>query len=625
LRLNLIIAGLWIVLAGCTGLAGEPRIVATIPPPTLAPTEVGHPIAPPDMAIGAALFAANCTACHGLNGAGDGELVQSGQVQNAGNFTLPETVISQRPTAWHDTITNGRIENLMPPWRDALTEQERWDVGMYTYTLHYTHEQLERGRALFGEKCSECHGDSGAGDGRRADEFGIGGVKDLTYQRGMVMLSDDAIYNIINEGIGNEDGMPAFGAELSESDMRAVASYARTLSLTNANIIAAPPLQATEEPVASLDDDAPILGTITGALQNGTVGGVTPANTDVTLFVFLPDADPLQLTVTANENGSFRFDGVTLQADGQYVSTVLYRDRVFTSTLTAPPVGAAALDLPITVYELTEDPSVIEIAGVVTQVSAIGSSLEIVQVFSFRNTSDRAFSTSQIAENGRPISVVISLPPGAVITGFSDSEARYVVLPEQFLLVDTAPVMPGEEHIVQVIYIVQYAQDAIIEQPMQYALNGPARLLIRPTNLRVASAQLAPLGIETLGTTEFAAYGAELALEVGGVLRYDVSGSTLDVSQRAENLVSSSNLPTIIAAVIIGEIALIGGLYFWYRQRASSRKRQQPDTRAMQDALVRQIAALDAAHDKGEIADDYHQRQRAALKTQLTELMKNAS
>src|SRR5690242_4509938 len=69
-----------LLLAGCGGLAGEPRIVSTLPPSTAAPTEAPYPSSPPDIAAGAQIFAENCTRCHGVGGAGDGELVKSGQV-----------------------------------------------------------------------------------------------------------------------------------------------------------------------------------------------------------------------------------------------------------------------------------------------------------------------------------------------------------------------------------------------------------------------------------------------------------------------------------------------------------------------------------------------------------------
>src|SRR5690242_687938 len=69
-----------VLTAACGGLGGEPRIIATAPPASSAPDEFGYPLTPPDVALGARLFAQNCTRCHGIGGQGDGELVASGQI-----------------------------------------------------------------------------------------------------------------------------------------------------------------------------------------------------------------------------------------------------------------------------------------------------------------------------------------------------------------------------------------------------------------------------------------------------------------------------------------------------------------------------------------------------------------
>ena len=39
------------------------------------------------------------------------------------------------------------IAKLMPPWENALSEAERWDVALYSYTLAYDEALLEAGRA----------------------------------------------------------------------------------------------------------------------------------------------------------------------------------------------------------------------------------------------------------------------------------------------------------------------------------------------------------------------------------------------------------------------------------------------------------------------------------------------
>ncbi|MFN8449821.1 MAG: c-type cytochrome [Anaerolineae bacterium] len=84
------------------------------------PTNVGRPDAPPDVALGAQIYAEHCTRCHGIDGKGDGELVQTGEVPRPLDFTDPATSGSQRPDTWFNTITNGNVEHLMPPGATSL-------------------------------------------------------------------------------------------------------------------------------------------------------------------------------------------------------------------------------------------------------------------------------------------------------------------------------------------------------------------------------------------------------------------------------------------------------------------------------------------------------------------------
>jgi mono/diheme cytochrome c family protein len=123
-----------VVLAACQGLGGEPLVVSTLPPrPTVAP--VVEPEGAPDLALGARVYAENCTRCHGLTGKGDGEFVLSGQVTGVADLTDPQTVAGKTPVDYFNIITNGNLEKLMPPWGEELTEAERWAVTYYVYGL----------------------------------------------------------------------------------------------------------------------------------------------------------------------------------------------------------------------------------------------------------------------------------------------------------------------------------------------------------------------------------------------------------------------------------------------------------------------------------------------------------
>jgi mono/diheme cytochrome c family protein len=609
-----------LVFAACGGLGGEPQIVATLPPATEKLPELGYPPSPPDLANGAQIYAARCVSCHGVNGDGQGELFTSGQLavngtpQPPGDFTNPDTARDQTPKEWFDTITNGRIEKLMPPWANALTEQERWDVALYTYTLHDTPEQLAHGIKVWESECSDCHGIEGRGDGPDAADVGKK-VGDLTDQEEMSSVSDNVIYNFIAEG--SADAMPAFADDLSEDDIWAAVSYVRRLSLQNRDAIGVQP----SEPAGT--EEVGVIGAITGSISNGTAGGEVPPELKTTLFVFDSQFNSQRYETTSDAGGKFRFDGVAISPDFSYAVTVTYRERAFASEVIRG--DTASLDLPVTIYELTEDTSVLTITGLVYQINALGDGLQVAQVMIVKNSSDRLFTSNNEAQENQFASVVITLPPGAIVLGFPDNQQRYVVSEDQKTVIDTAPVIPDEDHVIQIVYLVPYETSAIIEQPLNYALEGPVRLLIRPDTVRATSEQLPSIGPQTVGDGTYSGYGATLTLDQGALIRFELNGAgAATVSQIESPVVASNTLILLVIVALIVLVVIIGGFYSTYVRRIS--KNPQADTPLLDknriiDSLVRQIAELDEVHDRGDINHDFYHHQRRQLKEQLAELM----
>lgn len=591
-----------LLLTACSGLGSEPRIISTLPPPTATIAERGFPENAPDMALGAALYARHCTECHGVTGAGDGPLVQSGEVQNAGNFRDTEAVRAKTPQEWFSIITNGNLERLMPPWRDALSEQERWAVALYSYTLHYADLDLARGRALF------------------AASYGDALPAALSQER-LASLSDAALAQLLAQG-DEGAGLAPLPADATAGAQDA-AAYARTLTVANAQVVGTTPAVAAQ-PAETPELTAASIGTVRGQVVNGTAGATVPPDLPITLFFYDAELRESTLTTTADATGAFIFENVPMSETFQYAAIATYDDRSFFN----PPVpGSAggALDLSVTIYELTEDPAAITITGMVAQVTAIGDSLEITQLFTLRNTGDRAYTTMQTTPDGRPVSLTIPLPPGAIVVGFPDGESRFAVSADGAAVQDTAPVIPGSEQIVAVVYIIPYTGSAIIEQPLNYAVNGPVRILLRPEGVTLAGERLPTTGVETVGQSQWNGYGGVLTYAAGDVLRYELAGAAQSVGSRDNSVVTSNNLLPIIIVAIIGEILLVAGLYLWWRGRRA--KRGAADAGKVKndplliDGLIRQIAELDAQHERGEIAADAYQHQRALLKARLSEIM----
>lgn len=105
-------------------LSGEP--VATVIPT--------RPDSPPSAARGELIYSEKCLPCHGSGGLGDGE--------QSGNLSVPvppigtaELARQNTPFEWFKIISEGDMENFMPPFAASLSAQQRWDVLAYVYGL----------------------------------------------------------------------------------------------------------------------------------------------------------------------------------------------------------------------------------------------------------------------------------------------------------------------------------------------------------------------------------------------------------------------------------------------------------------------------------------------------------
>ena len=101
----------------------HPAIERAYPTSYYAPAE---PYAAPSVARGATVYAANCAACHGASGRGDGPAAAGLPVRPA-NLTAPH-LFAHSPGDLFWWVSHGRDDGMMPGFAAALTPQDRWDV-----------------------------------------------------------------------------------------------------------------------------------------------------------------------------------------------------------------------------------------------------------------------------------------------------------------------------------------------------------------------------------------------------------------------------------------------------------------------------------------------------------------
>lgn len=109
---------------------------------------------PESLANGEKLYAQNCAACHGENGAGDG--VFADDLQAAGDssmqsmssaenmmmqtpidFTDPKRMLGASPALLQGKILRGGMGTGMPMWGVIFTEEQIWDLIAYLYSFQF--------------------------------------------------------------------------------------------------------------------------------------------------------------------------------------------------------------------------------------------------------------------------------------------------------------------------------------------------------------------------------------------------------------------------------------------------------------------------------------------------------
>jgi hypothetical protein len=342
-------------------------------------------------------------------------------------------------------------------------------------------------------------------------------------------------------------------------------------------------VMAQAEPTPDVTPEAtPIVresvqGSISGLITVGTPNITLPADTIVTLHIFdIVTETESTLTTPITPDNTYLFSDVTITDGDFYFVSVAFDGRNYGSTPVTGNTEFPNLDLPVVVYMTTTDPDVIGIMNLVVQIQPTEGVLGFTQVIQFRNQSDRMYLGDTQLEDGRRVTLDLSVPVGALVTELlvmvgnqpvGSSDASFIVDTSTFSVRYTDPIYPGQDYLFIMNYVMPYEQDAVMEFPIGHRFIGEMRILTSTDELRVSGENLQSLGIQMMGEEEYLGYGGRFDLMPDDLIRYELSGRVAGVGEfdtnpqpaRVVTAVSSDNLPLLLLIIGFGIVVIVVG------------------------------------------------------------------
>jgi len=623
-----------ISLTGCLSLAEDitPPPGMEAPPPSrntpeLKPTEIpaepiqvevtSEPVYPqtlPDPNNGSLIYAEKCAPCHGETGFGDGpdSALLDNPVPALGSTAL---AYNSTPADWYTMVTLGNMSKFMPPF-SSLTDQERWDVVAYLYTLSAPPEIIDLGETLFVENCASCHGENGKQD-----------IIDIRDEAFMSQRSAAEIADTIANGQGEMPGFESF----SEIDRLSVAAYLRSLTFLSFEGILATDNTVEEitdqesdiatesEPLASEAIPFDGIGAITVYMVNASDGDIPEL--EIILRGYDEMVEVYTQTLTLSEGEELTFEDVPMPTGRMLFATAQYGNAVYGSdVLTVGTNPTDNMELKITYYPPTTDPSILRVERLHVFFSFVAeNTLEVLQLYIFSNPTNQVLAPAE--SDGTAVN--FTLPPNATNLFVEDNlSMAYKRTEDGFGIVNVYP----DENPYQTVFSYQVPyEDRKLDLSIPIGLDTTAVIVMAPASgIKIKSDQL-----EDAGTRDFE--GISYNMFTGSNLR---SGSALDMILSGRPKTGTSIIATdgdsknnlVIGLAGLGAALIITGIFLWRRNQANEDDVPGDDWEdefngETPEDLMDAIIALDDQYRTGGLPEGAYRQRRAALKERLQELL----
>jgi hypothetical protein len=326
----------------------------------------------------------------------------------------------------------------------------------------------------------------------------------------------------------------------------------------------------------------PVVLAVSGTVTSGTAGVSVPAGLTLSLHVARPGApgalptEILKRDGTLNTDNTFHFDNVAARPGDVVFATTSFQNVVQGSQLISLRNGQSTLELPVTLYALTNNPSVITLIRVQHILDyKPGSLLQVLATYDYKNTSDRLYQSDTLTAKGLPMSVSVPLPIGARAVAFNTQPIERFSLGGDVnapVVQDTKPVLPGQTHEIVFSYQLPYANGAPIDQ--DYPYNTSSIEVLIPDDIHIA---ILDNNFETAPNTSinpqrvYTQYILKSSLKAGDRLVYTLGGAAqVATTPRPQPAASGNNTLFIAFLAVVTVVIAAGFVAIRRRQRAQA-------------------------------------------------------
>ena len=198
---------------------------------------------------GKLIYASRCITCHGCAGNGLGSYGGTLIVTPVNFKADPFRSMPDDEWFWH--VSEGVQGSVMPPWKESLTEQQRWNVIRYVQEVYartferdpdegdvpkeydlknpldISVENIDAGKRIWTRECAVCHGDAAHGEGIYRQ--GIEPVPpDFSAHEDYVDFTDGDYFWRVSEGVP-WTAMPTWKEVYNETERWQLVTYIRTM------------------------------------------------------------------------------------------------------------------------------------------------------------------------------------------------------------------------------------------------------------------------------------------------------------------------------------------------------------------------------------------------------------